>query len=97
MNTAERVRSGNFNAELVIPHEVYQSLGRSVGGRRRAYRALFANDLGANVVHRIETALVHNHLLGDDHFLLEVEEMLGRRLGTGRPGRPRKPKDETSK
>lgn len=83
--------------DLVTPHAVYQSLGGSRGGRRRAYRALFVNDLDADVVHHIEAALAHNHLLGNDRFRREVEEMLRRRLGTGRPGRPRKLKDETSK
>ncbi len=59
--------------------------------------ARFATDLDADVVHRIETALAHNHVLGNNRFRSEVEEMLRRRLGMGQPGRPRKPKDETSK
>lgn len=83
--------------DLVTPHAVYRSLGGSLGRRRRAYRALFANSLDVDVVDRIETALAHNHVLGNDRFRREVEEMLGQRLGTGQPGRPRKPKYEMSK
>jgi REP-associated tyrosine transposase len=83
--------------DLITPHALYQSLSRSLGGRRRAYLALFANDLDADVAHHIETASVHNHVLGNDRFRREVKEILGRRLGTGRPGRSRRPKEETSK
>ena len=82
--------------DLVTPHAVYQFLGRSLERRRQAYRALFADHLDADVVHRIETALAHNHVLGNDRFRGEVEKMLRRRLGTGRPGRPRKCTDKVS-
>ncbi len=83
--------------DMVTPHATFQSLGRSLRGRHQAYRALFANDLDVEVVHRIETALAHNHVLGNDRFRSEIEEMLQRRLGTGRPGRPRKRRDGESK
>jgi putative transposase len=83
--------------DLVTPHVTYQSLGQSLKGRLQAYRALCANDLDAEVVHRIETALAHNHVLGNDRFRSEIEKMLQRRLGPGRPGRPRKRRGEETK
>ena len=80
---------------LITPHVVYQSLGNSRGKRQRAYRDLFSTHLDGDITQRIETALEHNHVLGTDRFRGEIEKMLRRRIGTGRPGRPPKPKEKT--
>ena len=75
----------------VVPHAVYRDLGVDEAARREAYRALFAQAMDSEQVEAVRAALQHNHALGSDRFKRQVESMLGRKLGTGRPGRPAKP------
>lgn len=79
------------DSSIVTPHPTYAALGESAKARCRAYRDLFEQHPNLDIVQEIESALSHNHVLGNDRFRAEIERMLGRRLGNGRPGRPRKP------
>jgi len=81
---------GHFDP-LVSPHGFYLALGDSDLERRKAYRALFDTQLSAETLDQVRAALQHNHVLGGTRFREQVASMLGRRLGSGRPGRP--PKD----
>ena len=75
---------------LITPHECYLALGASEGKRHEEYRALFSTQLSAETLDQVRAALQHNHVLGGTRFREQVSAMLGRRLGHGRPGRPRK-------
>ena len=74
---------------LLRDHEVYLELGAEPVERHRCYRDLFRNELTETLLHEIRSAVNHCHVLGGRHFQAQVEAMLGRKVGTGRPGRPR--------
>jgi putative transposase len=74
---------------LVSPHPVYIELGNKARARRAAYRALCEEQLPDETLEEIRRALRHNHVLGNKRFRDQVEAMLGRSVGPGRPGRPR--------
>jgi putative transposase len=75
---------------LIRDHDVFRSLGRTPGLRASRYRQLFEVALGEQMLAEIRGAVNHCHVLGGERFKTEIETMLRRRLGTGRPGRPRK-------
>ena len=73
----------------VVPHAVYQALGDCEMQRQDAYRSLFRETLDDSMLEEVRGAIRHNHVLGNERFKAQVETMLARRLGPGRPGRPR--------
>lgn len=77
----------------VTPHSMYRALGRCEASRQAAYRGLFEGVLVDELVDEVRVALRHNHVLGNERFKDQVQAMLARKLGPGRPGRPRE-KDE---
>lgn len=75
---------------LIAPHDEYLCLGREEASRREAYRALFKAHLTSDAVTTIRQATNGNLALGESTFQTEVERVLGRRAGRGRPGRPKR-------
>lgn len=61
---------------------------------RMAYRQLFHAELDPDVVLAIREATNGNIALGNNRFQVEVETVLGRRAGRGKPGRPPAPASE---
>lgn len=80
---------------LVREHEIYTRLGPTREVRTSGYRRLFEGELGEDLLAEVRAATQHCHVLGGERFKAEIEAMLGRRLGTGRPGRPRKDGEDT--
>jgi putative transposase len=76
---------------LLVHHDSYLALGLGSADRRRNYRELFRTELNDTILLEIRSAVNHCHVLGSQHFQSQVEAILGRKLGTGRPGRPRTP------
>ena len=76
-------------------HEVYLELGAAPAARQRRYRELFRDALADSLLQEVRAAVNHCHVLGNQRFKAQVEAMLGRKLGTGRPGRPRREQDST--
>lgn len=65
--------------ELVSPHEIYERLGKNLAERQKAYRALFANEIGEDVLERIREATNKAWVLGDDRFRDKIQSQLQRR------------------
>ena len=78
---------------LVTPHPGYLARGRDHAERARNHRALFDEDLTGETLEEVRAAVNHNHVLGGTRFKGQVAAMLGRRVGSGRRGRPRKSRE----
>ena len=74
--------------KLVSPHDIYRELGPTGEERRLAYRDFFRNELEPDQVHAIRTTAQTGTPLGNDRFRSQVEEVIGRRVGQARRGRP---------
>ena len=75
--------------ERLSAHCVYLGLSHTAEQRQYAYRELFRNELDAGLVDEIRQSTNGNYAMGSERFKREVEQMLGRRVSRGRPGRPR--------
>ena len=75
-------------SELLRPHPVYLSLGRTGAERQAAYRELFRHELESGLVDQIRQATNGNFALGNPRFTDEIAVMLGRRVIPGKAGRP---------
>ncbi len=82
-----------FNADgrpnhLLTPHGIYESLARTDGARRAAYRRLFSDRVAPETLSTIRDATNACRVLGDDRFKDQIETMLGRSVRPGKSGRP---------
>lgn len=85
-----RHNSRGTASSLIVPHQSYLQLGNSIEIRATRYRALISESLGFNSLNRIRFGISKCLPVGSDRFKTDIEENLGRRLGTGRIGRPAK-------
>ena len=65
--------------EMWSAHDEYLGLGGSVESRQVAYKALFADQLGTDVIADIRHSLNTGFVLGDRRFRDEVESLTGMR------------------
>lgn len=77
---------------LVSPHPLYEQLGDTPMSRRIAYRALFLNHMGSQVLDEIRSATQTGSLLGDEWFRGQIEAALQRRVERQLHGGDRKSK-----
>ena len=73
---------------VVTPHSGYCSLGRSGLERGCAYQMLLRESLDDGWLDEIRKSANRNYVFGSDIFRGQIEAMLKRQLGDGRPGRP---------
>lgn len=64
---------------VVWPHVLYAALGNSPEKRQTAYRRLFADVLGDDLLSRIRESVNGGFVLGSDRFEREIAAVLGRR------------------
>lgn len=83
-----RMNAQGESAEWLAPQVLYLGLGLDAASRFAAYRALFHHELEPGLVDEIRQTTNGNFALGDGRFVAEVEQMLGRRVARGKPGRP---------
>jgi hypothetical protein len=76
--------------EVIQNHPIYTRLGTTVGDRKKAYRELFRNYIGNEMIHEIRETLNHELVLGRSRFKDRIEEMTNRKARLGKPGRPSK-------
>lgn len=74
--------------EVITPHELWIALGPNPESRCEAYRALFNDVSDTSQIDQIRYANRKGLPLGTDEFKTLIESELGRKLGTGRVGRP---------
>lgn len=75
---------------LVTSHALYLGLGQEAAHRQAAYRELFRHELEPGLVDQIRQATNGNFALGNSRFADEIAAALGRRVISGKSGRPRK-------
>jgi putative transposase len=75
--------------DLITPIELYLELGENNKQRQSAYRDLFKEVMEENLP-EISSSLQTKTLLGSQKFKGEIEELLGRKVGYTRQGRPQK-------
>lgn len=78
---------GHMNCRIT-PHELFESLGADAESARKSYREMFEADLGVSEIHQIRNAAQFSLPLGNTRFNEKIEEMIGRKLGYARRGRP---------
>ena len=71
-------------SEMLTPHPVYMSLGRTKASRLLNYRALFGADTDEGLLQDIRYSLNKGLVLGTERFKTEVKSLTGRRV---RPAR----------
>lgn len=75
---------------VVSPHETYVALAPDFESRCEAYRSLFAEVMDERTLVAIRESTDACHVLGADRFKERVVADLGRPLGAGKRGRPRR-------
>jgi len=76
--------------ELVTPHSLYATLGKTPEYRQAAYRRLFELPVTHDALATIRDAVNASQILGNDEFKDYLEEKLGRSVRPGKVGRPAK-------
>ena len=79
-----------FDYDWLIPHSLYEALGRDGESRRRAYRALFRCAVPESDMTAIRESTHKGWALGDGRFRAKIEKLGQRRaapLPRGRPGK----------
>ncbi len=89
-----RYNAQGEESQLLQPHFMYKSLGKSALSRQSAYRALFKTALEPGIVDEIRSATNGNFAVGNKRFKEEISKMLDRRVEPGHPGRPKKVVDK---
>lgn len=84
--------AGDKDIGLIAPHGCYEALGEGVEARRKAYRALFRQQIPAATLDEIRMNTNKGWVLGNDRFRAEIERMSGRRAGPLHRGGDRKSK-----
>lgn len=74
---------------LLKPHPLYDALGLEAASRQAAYRELFRYELEPGLLDEIRHATNGNFVLGNERFATQIAATLGRRVVSGKSGRPR--------
>ena len=81
-----------FDSDWLLPHPLYDALGRDADSRRQVYRRLFRAVMKAADLMAIRASLHTGWALGDDRFREQIALLSERRAAPLRTGRPRKNK-----
>lgn len=65
---------------FITPHPVFEALGPDLASRSEAYKDIFRETLGDEVVKQIQDATSQGLPVGDRHFVSQIEQRVGRRL-----------------
>jgi len=89
--SSHRAHALGFNVKMWTPHPEYLSLGKTEFSRLKAYRQLFAQELGSDLISEIRNAVSAGLVLGSDKFRRQVEQLTGQRQSHLRRGpKPKK-------
>jgi len=81
------IYGGNVDS-LITQHESYLALARDSDERQMFYRDLFNVSIPEIDLHHIGASLNKNLPTGSGSFKGQIERALGRKLGSGKRGRP---------
>ncbi len=85
-----RANAQDREDELLTPHPLYKSLGRTQASRQETYRALFKAHIDDADLKDIRAAWQTGTPLGNDYFKEKIERKLKTKVGQARRGRPSK-------
>ncbi|THT98110.1 transposase [Lampropedia puyangensis] len=88
--SSHRHWSGFEHQKMLTPHPLYWSLADTPFGREAAYQTLVGAGIGSTLRDSIEHSAMGGWLLGSNSFIQETAQHVPRRVGPGKPGRPRK-------
>lgn len=80
---------------VVSPHDTYLAFGGTPDERAERYRTQFPQTPDPATISEIRAATNGNYALGNGRFAAEIARALGRRVTPGKPGRPRKPANDS--
>ena len=75
---------------LVVPHPNYTHLGKNKRQRLRAYQTLLHQEISEKQLSSIRAHINQGKVLGTPDFQRQIENLLSRRVGLSRVGRPKK-------
>jgi len=78
------------NNSIVTPHPLYLALGKDSKQRTKNYQEGFKEILEEKLIGKIRASVQTGTPLGSDKFKMEVENLLGVKVGQSRRGRPSK-------
>jgi putative transposase len=87
--TSYRANALGQTDPLIVPHPLYEAMGRCAAERQAAYRDLFRPHLETTAIDDIRLALNQNQPLGDSRFHGKIERMTGERRQARPRGRPK--------
>ena len=76
--------------DLCTPHDEYWKLGKTKPERAAVYRDLFRCRVKSGQLKKIRAAINKGLALGNERFKDEVDAVYGRRVRSGKIGRPKK-------
>ena len=85
-----RANAGRESSTFLVQNHQYLGLGMTEETRAKAYRDLFRDPIGDEVLHSIRFAINGGYALGSPDFINSIERLSARRASPGVPGRPRK-------
>ncbi len=75
-------------SSLCVPHPLYLALGNDATERQARYRELFTSHVDGKQLKEIRSTVNKGMVLGHERFVDEVATLTGRRMATGKCGRP---------
>jgi len=78
---------------VIIPHELYQQLGKDGPERQTSYRALFQRDIDDRTLGDIRQATNNAWVLGNDRFRQSIEELTQRQAAPKPKGGDKRTKE----
>jgi len=75
-------------SSIIEAHELYKALGATVEARQHVYKGLFDLHIGDVELSDIRASWQTGTPLGSNRFHEKIEEILGRKVGQSRRGRP---------
>jgi putative transposase len=82
-----------FDNDWLLPHPLYDALGRDADRRRQAYRRLLRAAMNETDLKAIRDSLHKGWVLDDDRFREQIALLSERRAAPLRKRRPRKNKE----
>ncbi len=83
-----RINALGVKSELCSPHKVYLALGDTRFERATHYRALFKNELNAEVIDDVRLSTNRGLAIGNEKFKSQIEALTGRKQTLEKRGRP---------
>jgi putative transposase len=89
-HSSHRANARGEADDVVAPHPLYRALGADAAARQAAYRGLFHQPIGTDVIDDIRSSTNKGWVLGTDRFRKDIQRLLDRRTSPKPRGGDRK-------